>query len=212
MKPRILIVDDDEAITQQLFWTLSDEFDVVMANDMQTAIRRVMFYKPDISILDLQLPPAVDSPTVGLRLLEYIKGHLPESRVLIMSSMDDAEIQKACYASGADDFFDKSTEFEKIRDVPAEWLIGPYISAYVKVHRRSKEARRQAGLLLRPFEEHLRMAALGQVSEIADGEFPHEPRGCVAQAWSVGELLRAAVEDVYEMPLSARAEAILTRS
>jgi len=114
MKPRILIVDDDEAITQQLFWTLSDEFDVVMANDMQTAIRRVMFYKPDISILDLQLPPAVDSPTVGLRLLEYIKGHLPESRVLIMSSMDDAEIQKACYASGADDFFDKPFEVEEL--------------------------------------------------------------------------------------------------
>ena len=92
------------------------------------------------------------------------------------------------------------------------WLIGPYISAYVKVHKQSKEARRQAGLLLRPFEEHLRMVALGQISEIADADLPNEPRGCVAQAWSIGELLRAAVEDVYEIPRSAGAEAILTKS
>jgi predicted glycogen debranching enzyme len=87
------------------------------------------------------------------------------------------------------------------------WLIGPYISAYVKIHKRSKEARRQAGLLLRPFEEHLRVAALGQISEIADADSPYEPRGCVAQAWSIGELLRAAVEDVYEFAVSQRSQA-----
>jgi glycogen debranching enzyme len=42
---------------------------------------------------------------------------------------------------------------------------------------------------------------LGQVSEIFDGDAPHQPRGCVAQAWSVAELLRAVVEDV-EQPQS----------
>jgi len=40
MKPRILIVDDDDAITQQLFWTLCDEYEVMTANDMPTAIRQ----------------------------------------------------------------------------------------------------------------------------------------------------------------------------
>jgi predicted glycogen debranching enzyme len=91
------------------------------------------------------------------------------------------------------------------------WLIGPYISAYLKVHKRSKDARRQAELLLKAFDEHLRTAALGQISEIGDADAPHEPRGCVAQAWSIGELLRAAVEDIYEIPLSSRAEAALAR-
>jgi DNA-binding response OmpR family regulator len=52
MKPRVLIVDDDEAITQQLFWTLSDEYDVVTANDMQTAVRRATIYEPTVSIVD----------------------------------------------------------------------------------------------------------------------------------------------------------------
>jgi len=112
MKPRIMIVDDDEAITQQLYWTLTDEYDVVTANDVKTAIRRVMLYKPDISILDLQMPPAENAPTSGLQLLEFIKGHLPNTRVLIMSSNDESEVQRACYEAGADEFFDKPFEIQ----------------------------------------------------------------------------------------------------
>ena len=104
MRPRILIVDDDEAITQQLYWTLTDEYNVVTANDLRTAIRRATFYKPDISILDLQMPPDENAPTMGLQLLGFIKGHLPHSRVLVMSSNDRVEVQKACFDAGADEF------------------------------------------------------------------------------------------------------------
>ena len=82
MKPRILIVDDDEAITQQLLWTLSDDYDVVTANDMQTAVRRAMLYEPAVSIVDLRMPPQVNSPEIGLRILEYIKTHIPASKLL----------------------------------------------------------------------------------------------------------------------------------
>jgi DNA-binding NtrC family response regulator len=114
MKPRILIVDDDEAITQQLFWTLSDDYDVVTANDMQTAVRRATIYEPVLSIVDLHLPPEVDSPEVGLRILEYIKSHFPDSKVLVMSSASGIETRKACYAVGADEFLDKPFETEKL--------------------------------------------------------------------------------------------------
>lgn len=112
MKPRILVVDDDASITQQLYWTLCDEYDVVTANDIQTAIRRATFYKPDIAILDLQMPPQCDDPTVGMQLLDFIKVHMPESKVLIMSSNDGCEVQDACRAAGADEFFDKPFEVE----------------------------------------------------------------------------------------------------
>lgn len=114
MKPRILIVDDDEAITQQLFWTLSEDYDVVIANDMQTAVRRAIIYEPAVSILDLYLPPEIDSPEIGLRILEYIKSHLPDSKVLVMSSASGIETRKACYAIGADEFLDKPFETEKL--------------------------------------------------------------------------------------------------
>ncbi len=79
------------------------------------------------------------------------------------------------------------------------WLMGPFITAYVKVHGRTDEAKARAASWLRPFEDHLRTAGLGQISEIMDGDAPHTPRGCIAQAWSVAELLRAAAEDVYEI-------------
>ncbi len=114
MKPRILIVDDDESITQQLFWTLSDDYDVVTANDMQTAVRRAKVYEPNVSILDLHLPPEVDSPEVGLRILEYLKAHLPESKVLVMTSASGIETRNTCYAIGADEFLDKPFDTEKL--------------------------------------------------------------------------------------------------
>jgi DNA-binding response OmpR family regulator len=112
MKPRILIVDDDAVITQQLYWTLSEEYDVVTANDMQTAIRRATFYKPDVSILDLQMPPERDTPASGMRLLEFIKGHPTQSKVLIMSSNSAPDVRAACEAAGADGFFAKPFKIE----------------------------------------------------------------------------------------------------
>ena len=112
MKPRILIVDDDEAVTQQLFWTLSDDYDVVTANDMHSAVRRAKVYEPAVSILDLHLPPEVESPEVGLRLLEYLKTYLPDSKVLVISAADGIETRNACYAVGADEFLDKPFDTE----------------------------------------------------------------------------------------------------
>lgn len=76
------------------------------------------------------------------------------------------------------------------------WLIGPFITAYIKAHEGSEEARERARMWLAAFHSHLSEAGLGQISEIFDGDAPHTPRGCIAQAWSVAELLRAAVEDV----------------
>ena len=77
------------------------------------------------------------------------------------------------------------------------WLMGPYITAYVKTFGE-KAGRKFAIEWLADFQDHLNEACLGQVSEIFDGDAPHTPRGCVAQAWSVAELLRAAAEDVYK--------------
>lgn len=68
------------------------------------------------------------------------------------------------------------------------WLMGPFISAYARVHPGSE----RMAQLLRGMRGHLQEAGIGQMSEIADGDAPHTPRGTFAQAWSVAELLRAA--------------------
>lgn len=114
MKPRVLIVDDDAAVTQQLFWTLCDEYEVMTAHDLQTAVRRATIYEPSVSILDLHLPPVIDSPEVGLRILGYLKDRLPHSKVLVISSEADATMQEACFANGADEFLDKPFEIEQL--------------------------------------------------------------------------------------------------
>jgi len=71
------------------------------------------------------------------------------------------------------------------------WLMGPLVQAYLRVNDFSDDARRQAAKWLEPFDEHLLDAGLGTISEIFDGDPPHAPRGCIAQAWSVAEVLRA---------------------
>jgi predicted glycogen debranching enzyme len=76
------------------------------------------------------------------------------------------------------------------------WLMGPFITAYMKVNGHNPQAREQASRWLAGFREHLGEAGLGQISEIFDADAPHRPRGCIAQAWSVAELLRVEVEDV----------------
>ncbi|HLU77879.1 MAG TPA: amylo-alpha-1,6-glucosidase [Burkholderiales bacterium] len=67
------------------------------------------------------------------------------------------------------------------------WLIGHYLDAWIKVHGRDE----RAGELLQAFPEHLRDAGIGSISEIFDATHPYVPRGCIAQAWSVAEVLRA---------------------
>ncbi len=71
------------------------------------------------------------------------------------------------------------------------WLIGPYCDAYAKVNGTGKTQRKEIAGLLAGLIAHLEEAGLGHVSEIFDGDPPHRPAGCFAQAWSVAELLRA---------------------
>ena len=70
------------------------------------------------------------------------------------------------------------------------WLIGPFVDACLRTRPDAKDALRK---LLVGFDAHLDEACIGQVSEVFDAEAPYTPRGCVAQAWSVAELLRSRV-------------------
>ena len=72
------------------------------------------------------------------------------------------------------------------------WLLGPYADALVKTH--GALAKPRARKALSAIAPHLLEAGLGTVSEIFDGDAPHAPRGCPAQAWSVGEILRAWID------------------
>jgi len=68
----------------------------------------------------------------------------------------------------------------------------------------SEPSRRQAESWLSTFKDHLTGFGLGHISEIFEGDAPHRPVGCIAQAWSVAELLRATVEEVYAIRPDSR--------
>jgi predicted glycogen debranching enzyme len=70
------------------------------------------------------------------------------------------------------------------------WLIGPFIDAWLKTHPHQVERARE---FLQGFSTHLGAACIGSISEVFDAEEPYTPRGCVAQAWSVAEVLRSWV-------------------
>jgi len=97
------------------------------------------------------------------------------------------ERYKATYAGsprGRDEAYHQGTVWA--------FLMGPFIEAYLKVNEFSKDSRKAATELIAPLLQHITEdACLGSISEIFDGDAPHTPRGCIAQAWSVAELLRA---------------------
>ena len=70
------------------------------------------------------------------------------------------------------------------------WLIGPFVDAWLRVHPHDRTGARR---WLESFGDHLSEACIGTIGEIFDAEPPFHPRGCVAQAWSVAEVLRAWV-------------------
>ncbi|MEP7247271.1 MAG: amylo-alpha-1,6-glucosidase, partial [Gammaproteobacteria bacterium] len=71
------------------------------------------------------------------------------------------------------------------------WLIGPFVDAWLKVYPEDRAGARH---FLHDFDGHLGDACVGSISEIFDAEAPYVPRGCIAQAWSVAEVLRCLLK------------------
>lgn len=117
MKPRILVFDSDSAITQQLFWTLCDDYDVVTANDLLTALRRAVSYEPAIAVLDLSGNDFSGESNAGLRILQYLKTHFPKCRILGMTSEVLPATRQKCFQLGVDELLDKPFDTEQLLDL-----------------------------------------------------------------------------------------------
>ena len=174
-----------QASFDRLFWCEERGYlcDVVAPEGPDWAIR------PN-QIFALSLPFPLVEGERARRILSVIDEHLLTPRGLRSLSPHDPAYC-AQYAGGPwerDSAYHQGTVWG--------WLIGPYITALCRCHGRVGRQRGRA--LLDGFAAHLNEAGVGTVSEIFDAEPPFAPRGCIAQAWSVAELLRAGVEDVWE--------------
>jgi predicted glycogen debranching enzyme len=77
------------------------------------------------------------------------------------------------------------------------WLLGSYVTAFRKAKSNSEHELKNC--LMPLFTQQITQAGLGTISEVFDGDPPHTPRGCIAQAWSIAEPLRTYVEDVLQV-------------
>jgi len=151
---------------------------------------------PDASIRPNQifavsLPHSMLSPERANQVVSIVEQHLLTPYGLRSLAPDDPQYRGRYTGDGGsrDGAYHQGTVWP--------WLMGPFISAYIKVNAGSEPARRQAEAWLGPWKDHLTDAGLGHISEIFDGDPPHRPVGCIAQAWSVAEVLRATVEDIF---------------
>jgi predicted glycogen debranching enzyme len=78
------------------------------------------------------------------------------------------------------------------------WLIGPFITAYVKSNSHSASAKQESRALLEPLLKFANDSSAGQIAEVFDGDSPQRPGGCLAQAWSVAEVLRCYMQDICD--------------
>jgi predicted glycogen debranching enzyme len=90
------------------------------------------------------------------------------------------------------------------------WLMGPFLTAYIKVNGKSGNARSQAEQWLSELRRFMLDEGVGQIPEVFDGNVPHRAGGCLAQAWSVAELLRVSVEDIRVIKPARRVAAVVS--
>jgi predicted glycogen debranching enzyme len=169
----------------RLFWNDKDGclYDVVNGGPPDASIR------PN-QIIAVSLPHSMLPPERARSVVEKVQQHLLTPYGLRSLAPSDPQY-RGRYTGGPaqrDAAYHQGTVWP--------WLLGSFVTAYVKVNGASDAARRQAAEWLEPLKEHLSDGGLGHISEILDGDAPQRPCGCVAQAWSVAEVLRAYVEDV----------------
>jgi len=142
-------------------------------------------------IFAVSLPNSMLSPERAKRVVAVVQEHLFTPYGLRSLAPSDPQYHGRYTGDGTsrDGAYHQGTVWP--------WLIGPFMTAYMKVEGGSRAACMQAENWLAPLKEHLADGGLGHISESFDGDAPHRPVGCIAQAWSVAEVLRAAVEDVY---------------
>ncbi len=165
------------------FWNEADQclFDVVDNAIRDAAIR------PN-QIFAVSLPHSMVSPRQAKLIVETVQRELLTPAGLRSLSPRDSQYRPRYEGDG------RSRDSAYHQGTVWPWLLGPFVSAYWKVHSGSAEAQEQCRKWIRQCAEVAGQACPGQIAEIADGDPPHTPRGCVAQAWSVAELLRAAIE------------------
>src|SRR5438270_768721 len=115
MKPKLLIVDDDEAIRTQMKWALGEDYEVHFAEDRKAAVESFETNSPAVTLLDLGLPPRPNECEEGLAVLSDILGIDNAAKVIIISGQSEKQNAIEAVGAGAYDFLCKPVEMEELK-------------------------------------------------------------------------------------------------
>jgi predicted glycogen debranching enzyme len=169
----------------ELFWNGSAGclYDVVNGDDRDASIR------PN-QIFAVSLPHCLISMEQAGAVVDVVEQHLLTPYGLRSLSPSDAQY-RGRYEG---DPWHRDSAYHQGTVWP--WLLGPFLTAYLKVHGHSGQARKQASQWMAQLRRYMEEDGLGQLPEVFDGDAPHRAGGCLAQAWSVAELLRVCLEEL----------------
>src|SRR3954462_4778292 len=132
IKPRLLIVEDDEGLQRLLRWAY-DDYEVLIASDREAAINLLRSEEPPVVTLDLGLPPDPGGVSEGFATLETILTLKPETKVIVASGHGARESALRAIASGASDFYQKPVDIDQL---------GLFARRAVQLHGIENENRR----------------------------------------------------------------------
>lgn len=115
MKPRLLIVDDDEEIRTQMKWALAKDYEISLAADRDTALAAFREHQPAVVLLDLGLPPEPANPEQGLAALGELLSIDRRCKVIIVSGQGEKAVALRAVGNGAYDFLGKPVQLDELR-------------------------------------------------------------------------------------------------
>ena len=111
---KLLIVDDDLVLQEQLVWALKQDFDLVQSCDREAALKAAMDERPDLVLLDLHLPPT-HSLADGLQNINEIRRADPQTVIIVMTGDENSETPLQAVEAGAYDYFRKPIDMRELR-------------------------------------------------------------------------------------------------
>jgi two-component system NtrC family response regulator len=115
MKPRVLVVDDDEAIRTQMKWALSQEYDICFAEDRRGALEAFETSAPAVTLLDLGLPPRPNECDEGMAALSDMLAIDGTAKIIIISGQSEKQNAIQAVGAGAYDFLCKPVDVEELK-------------------------------------------------------------------------------------------------
>jgi two-component system, NtrC family, response regulator len=133
MKPKLLIIDDDDEIRTQMKWALSRDYEVLMAEDRPSGVRALREHHPPVALLDLGLPPCPANPEEGFAALAEMLDHDGLAKIIVITGQAEKANALKAIGAGAYDLLAKPVELDDLKVILKRAF---HVAALEREHRK----------------------------------------------------------------------------